>query len=207
MTFDNPDSAQIVQTMLNAVAAARGHFRYESGHHGDLWLNLDSLFVDARQMRRWVSALGESVAVCRSEYVCGPLTGGAFVAQWLAAEIGAGFIFAERFVLPTGAVQYRLPESLRGLLPGKRVLLVDDVINAGSAVLSTLADLQAGGAELVGLASLLTLGQAASQIAPQYSVPFFALASLERGLWLPKECPLCRSGAPLVDPLAQSQQF
>jgi orotate phosphoribosyltransferase len=190
-------SLEIEKAIRNAVVASRGHFVYESGHHGDLWLNLDALFVDARRTRGWAAALAGRVAVCQPDLVCGPLTGGAFVAQSLAAEIGVGFVFAERLVSETGAAQYRIPGSLRKVMHGKRVLLVDDVINAGSAVLATLTDLLDHGVELAGIAALLTLGRAAAQIAKRYGVPLFALATLERGMWTAEECPLCRSGVPL----------
>jgi orotate phosphoribosyltransferase len=194
----DPEPAEIEQGLLEAVAASRGHFLYESGHHGDLWLDLDTLFIDARRARGWAAALARRAVVCQPDLVCGPLTGGAFVAQLLAAELGGDFVFAERIVSATGPVRYRIPQSLRGRLDGRRVLLVDDAINAGSALLSTLTDLLACDAVLAGIASLLTLGEAASQIAAQHGVPLFTLASLERGMWAPEKCPLCHSRVPLV---------
>ena len=195
---------EIEKALLKAVSAMRGHFRYESGHHGDLWLNLDELFLDARSMRSWVSALAQQAIVCRPQFVCGPLTGGAFVAQLMAADLAAGFIFAERQVSEIGQVRYHIPEPLRESLRGRSLLLVDDAINAGSAIQATLADLLACGSELVGLASLFTLGEAAASIASQNGVPLFTLVSLVRGMWLPPECPLCRSGVPLKNRLAPS---
>jgi orotate phosphoribosyltransferase len=185
-----------------AVGATRGHFRYESGHHGDLWLDLDRLFIDAQRMKGWARTLAHRAVVCRPEVICGPLTGGAFVAQLLAMETGAAFVFAERLAGAAGPVRYHIPEPLRPALPGKRVLLVDDAVNAGSALLSTLADLQAYEIELAGFASLLTLGKAAAQITERHGVPFFSLASLERRMWTPAVCPLCASGVPLVTPVA-----
>lgn len=195
---------EIERSVLDALAASRGHFLYESGHHGDLWLELEQLFVDARQARGWATALAGQAAACRPEFVCGPLTGGALIAHSLAAELGAGFIFAERSVPAPGSVRYYIPESLRGALSGRRVLLVDDAVNAGSALRSTLADLLVCRARVAGLAALLTLGEAASQIAKQYGVPLFTLASLDRKLWEPDECPLCRSGTPLINRPARS---
>ncbi|MBU1879414.1 MAG: hypothetical protein KJ734_10730 [Chloroflexi bacterium] len=189
----------VEKTLLEAVGASRGHFLYESGHHGDLWLDLDALFVDARRTHGWAAALARRARTCRPEFVCGPLTGGALIAQSLAVEMGAWFAFVERLVSTSGPVRYRIPESLRETLRGRRVLLVDDVVNAGSALLAALTDVLDCGGELAGLASLLTLGQAASQIAQRYDVPFFTLASLERGMWAPDECPLCSSGVPLMD--------
>lgn len=179
-----------------AKLVSRGHFRYESGHHGDLWLDLDRLFVDPKRTHRWAITLAQQTTACQPEIVCGPLTGGAFLAQWLAAEMGTKFVFAERIVASGGGVSYRVPESLRPVLAGQRVLLVDDAINAGSAVRATLADLQACNSKLVGVACLLTLGQAASQIAQQHGAQFFTLAWLERGIWLPEVCPLCQTGVP-----------
>lgn len=186
----------------HAVGAVRGHFRYESGHHGDLWLNLDHLLVGARRMQTWAAELAQMAVVCQPDVVCGPLTGGAFVAQLLAVQLDTAFVFAERMAGAGGPVRYRVPEPLRPILPGKRVLLVDDAVNAGSALLATLADLQEYKIELAGFASLLTLGEAARQIATRYGVPFFTLTSLEREMWPPDACPLCASGVPLVDRVA-----
>ena len=196
----DPASSEIAKTLLSAVAVSRGHFVYESLHHGDLWLDLDALFVDARRARSWASVLAHRVVACRPEIVCGPLVGGAFVAQSIAAEIGAGFAFAERLTSEAGPVRYHIPESLRGALHGRRVLLVDDAVNAGSAWRSTLTDLLGCGGELAGFASLLTLGDAAAQIAQQHGAPLYTLASLERGMWASEECPLCRAKVPLNEP-------
>src|SRR5262245_51347840 len=89
-------SLAIAQELTAAVSTERGHFRYESGHHGDLWLDLDELLIDARRVRDWAAELARGVAGCEAEVVCGPMTGVAFVAQFLAAELGADFVYAER---------------------------------------------------------------------------------------------------------------
>jgi orotate phosphoribosyltransferase len=190
----------IAAAVLDAASVSRGHFRYESGHHGDLWLHLDALLVDARRTRDWAAALARQAAASRPELVCGPLTGGAFLAQLVAVEVGAGFVFAERIGPEDGSVRYRIASSARATLKGRRVLLVDDAVNAGSALLSTLTDLLRCGAEPVGFACLLTLGEAASRIAEQHGAPLFRLAALERGMWQPQDCPLCAAGTPLIDP-------
>ena len=195
-------AARIERDLLDAVAATRGHFVYESGHHGDVWLDLDRLLVDARRVRGWAAELACRSAPSQAEVVCGPLTGGAFVAQAVAAELGAGFVFAERHAPASGPVRYRIPEPLREPLRGRRLLLVDDAVNAGSALLGTLADARGScGAELAGFASLLALGEAAVEIGDRHGVPFFTLASIERKLWQPVECPLCAAGDPLGDPM------
>ena len=189
---------RIDQALLRAVSAARGHFRYESGHHGDLWLDLDPLFLDAARMRGWAAALARRAAGLGAEIVCGPLTGGAFLAQAIAAELGCGFIHAERHAAG-GAVEYRIPAPLQAAVAGRRVLVADDAINAGSALGLTLAALLRLGAVPAGVACLLTLGEAAGRIAAGHGVPLLALAALERGMWRPEDCPLCAAGVPLED--------
>ena len=197
MSVDAPHA--IEATLLAAVAAERGHFRYESGHHGDLWLDLDTLLVDAGRMRGWARALAERAEACRPDLVCGPLTGGAFLAQMLALELSRSFVFAERLVAADGKVSYRLPSPLRRVVEGSRVLLVDDAVNAGSALGATASALLAAGATLAGFACLLTLGDAAERLAAGHGVPLLPLARLERGLWPPADCPLCRASVPLTD--------
>jgi orotate phosphoribosyltransferase len=194
----------IERGLLGAAAARRGHFRYESGHHGDLWLDLDRLLVDVGRTRRYAAALAERAAACRPACVCGPQTGGAFLAQLLAGELAADFVFAERLVSPAGGATYRIPDQLRATVRARRVLLVDDAVNAGSALLSTRRDLLACGAELAGCASLLALGAAAERIPAATGAPFFRLLALDRKLWPPDACPLCASGAPLMDPMLDS---
>ncbi|WP_342236937.1 phosphoribosyltransferase family protein [Inquilinus sp. OTU3971] len=188
----------IGQALLQAVSATRGHFLYESGHHGDLWLDLDSLFLDAARMRGWAAALAGRAAGLGAEIVCGPLTGGAFLAQLIAAELECDFVHAERRV-EGGMVEYRIPAPLAATLAGRRVLVAEDAINAGSALGLTLAELQRHGAVPAGIACLLTLGEAAGRIAVAQGVPLLALATLERGMWLPRDCPLCAAGTPLQD--------
>jgi orotate phosphoribosyltransferase len=188
----------IGHALLQAVSAARGHFRYESGHHGDLWLDLDPLFLDAARMRGWAAALARQAAGLGVEVVCGPLTGGAFLAQSVAAELGCGFIHAERHAAG-GSVEYRIPSPLAPAAAGRRVLVADDAINAGSALGLTLAALLRLGAVPAGVACLLTLGEAAGRIAAAHGVTLLALAGLERGMWPPETCPLCVAGIPLED--------
>ena len=184
------------------LSARSGHFVFESGHHGDLWLDLERLCLRPAVVRPLAAELARWVGEQRAEVVCGPLVEGAFVALLVAEALGAEFVYAQRFEKEKIAgergelypVEYRLPDVLRDAVRGRRVAIVNDVINAGSAVRGTAADLVACGAELAGIACLMTMGEAAAEIAAQYGVPLFRLAAWESNLWTPEECPLCRTG-------------
>lgn len=148
-------------------------------------------------MQRWADTLAQWAPPCRADIVCGPRTGGAFLAQCVASTLGAEFAYAERIAVPGTPVRYRIPDPLRAAVAGKRVLLVDDAVNAGSALLATLADAATCGATIVGCASLIALGDAATHIARDTGVPFHSLLSLDRQIWSAEACPLCAAGVAL----------
>lgn len=181
------------EELLCLVAPRSGHFRLESGRHGDLWLDLDRLFVRPAALGRFVAELARRLVGHGVEAVCGPSSGGAFLAQAVAFELEAQFFYAERFISLPDRVRYRVPECLRPLVRGKRVAVVDDVVNAGSAVRATVADLRACGARPVAVGALLALGDTC----PAFGLPFESLARLRSHLWAPADCPLCVAGVPV----------
>jgi len=192
------------EDLLALVPVRRGHFRLESGHHGDVWLDLDGLFLRPGRVRRFAAELARRLAGHGVETVCGPLVGGAFLAQTVAEEIGAAFVYAERVEAagddPASPVGYRLPGAALGAVPGRRVAVVDDAINAGSAVRATLAALRAAGSEPVAIGALLVLGTAAAGLAAAHGVPLERLASVPNEVWRPDACPLCAAGVSLGEP-------
>jgi orotate phosphoribosyltransferase len=184
-------------SLLSTLHVQRGHFVYESGHHGDLWIDLDPLFLRPVQTRDWARDLAEIVRTWGADVVCGPMSGGALLAQMIALVLEVDFVSAERIAAQGGGVRYHLPAGLRHTVADRRVLVVDDAINAGSALAQTLTELDRWGAISVGVASLLTMGPAAAEIAADRDLPFGTLATLERGMWTPTECPLCAQGVAL----------
>ncbi|SRR6266446_5007185 len=191
--------------VIALMPARRGHFLLESGHHGDLWLDLELLCLKPDPVRRLAARLAARLAPHAVETVCGPLVEGAFVALMVAAELGVPFSYTERFpnvesraLFP---VDYRVPRALRAEVRGKRVAIVNDVINAGSAVRGTLADLEACHARPVAIGALLVLGSSASRIAADGGVSLETLASLPNNIWTPAECPMCARRLPLASGL------
>jgi orotate phosphoribosyltransferase len=193
----------MLQDLLSLVPAREGHFRLESGHHGRLWLELETLFVDTARVGPLVDALALKLRAHDVAAVCGPLVGGAFLAQALAMTLRAELWFTERVIPPVRhglyRAEYHLPRSLRGRVEGKRVAIVDDAISAGSAVRGTYAELQARSAHPVVVATLLALGSVGLSFFSDERVPVIAMAQLPYELWPPGECPLCALGTPLED--------
>ena len=188
---------------LARIAGRRGHFRMESGYHGDRWLDLDGLFVEPRAIAPSIAALAGRLGPHDIAVVCGPLLGGAFVAQLLAHALDVDFAFTERVASSPAdalyAARYRLPGILVERVRGRRVALVDDVMSAGSSLRATHAALTDAGALSVVVAALTVLGRRGADYFAQLGLPVETLAHQSLDSWAPDECPLCRAGVPLED--------
>lgn len=191
----------VVATPVDGLAVRDGHFLLESGLHAASWIDLDSLFVDPKALAPHVAALAALISEHRITAVCGPLLGGAFVAQAVATHLGVRFYYAERVESNAegGLFQavYRLPGSQRERAAKERFAVVDDVIRAGSSVRATVKDLASLGASTAVVGALLTLGSRAGTHLAQLGIPVVALGSKEIDMWEPARCPRCQAGMPL----------
>jgi orotate phosphoribosyltransferase len=187
--------------LLDLLPGRRGHFLLESGHHSDLWLDLELLCLRPTLLEQAVDVLTARLAPFAVEMVCGPLNEGAFVALLVAERMQVEFSYTERMPPDTDfepfPVTYRLPPCLRERVCGRRVAIIDDVTNAGSAVRSTYAELHRYQAVPVVIASLVVLGEAMTQFAAQQAMPVIGLATMPNHSWEPRACPLCIAGLPL----------
>ena len=200
----DPSGATDLQDEVGRLLSRRnGHFALESGDHGALWLDLELLFLHPARVRPLAEALASRLARHRIEAVCGPLVGGAFVGLAAASALELPFAYAERVSEPATrgsfSFAYRVPGALRSQVAGKRVAVVDDVVNAGSAVRGTLRDLEACGALPVVVGALAVLGRSADALCSGHGVALEALASFPNEIWEPAACPLCARGVPLAE--------
>jgi orotate phosphoribosyltransferase len=196
-------SQDTVAAFLKLVAGRCGHFRLESGYHSQLWLDLDPLFAEPRRVDPFVTTLSSLLRPYDLAAVCGPLLGGAFLAQLVAHALEVEFYFTERVMPPQNSslyqVCYRLGPALGSRIRGKRIAMVDDVMSAGSALRGTFTEIQAHGAVPVVAGALLVFGSIGTDFFSRHNVPVEAVARDEYQMWLPAECPLCAGGQPLED--------
>src|SRR5260370_36152424 len=60
-------------------SSLRSEFRYESGHHGKLWLEIPQLYLRPSRLRRLAAELVRELAAHGVEAGCGPLVEGALL--------------------------------------------------------------------------------------------------------------------------------
>lgn len=195
----------IREGLLELLDGRSGHFRLESGHHGELWLDLDAFLLRPALLSPYVGVLARRLAeTVDPDGVCGPLLGGALIASAVATRLDCELYVAEP-APPSEPpdelfrARYAVPHPVRARLAGRRVAVVDDVVNAASATRATVADLRAGGATVVAIGAMLVLGDRASEYAEREGVPLVHVESLPNRIWEPEACPLCASGEALED--------
>jgi orotate phosphoribosyltransferase len=184
--------------LIALMQATTGHVVYESGHHGNLWLDLDRLWTRPRDLAPFVLDLTRLLPTDDFDVICGPMSGGAFISLAVATELDSPFCYVDRHLLPTGdGVEYVLPKEFYRLVEGCRIALIDDVINAGSATRGAIRALESAGAEITVIGALLVLGSAVPAFASEANLQLVSLAAMSSELWKAEECPLCAEGVPI----------
>ncbi len=178
----------------------RGHFDLGTGYHGDLWLDLDALFLRPALVRPHARWLAERLEDHGIDAVCGPLAGGAFLAQAVADLMDVAFLpaYPARAAGPGDTTGFGLAGSAREVVGGWRVAIVDDAVNAGTATRACFRHLSDLGAAPVAVGALLALGRAEAMVAATMSLPFYAVATAASRVWPARDCELCADGATLT---------
>ena len=182
------------------LSSREGHYAFESGLHGRLWLDLEQLFSRPRRIAPLAAQLAARLDAERPDVVCGPLVGGALLAQMVALTAELRFVYTERTAWTPGAVwsaRYELPRAMEHLVRGQLVAVVDDAVNAGSALRATVAAVRRAGGNVVSLGALIRLGDTVEPYLTEQGLSLQALAVRDNTLWPATQCPLCARGLPL----------
>ena len=165
---------------MSADLVRKGHFVFESGLHGDTWLELDLLIADPTRMRAAATELAARLAGFEADLVCGPLEGGAFLAQWVAEALGTSFAYTTRDGLPPAFA-----------VDGRRTIVVDDAINAGFATTAAVTALRAAGCAVTALGSVLVCAPEGPKVGTRLGIPKVHLEEITTTVWPAADCPLC----------------
>lgn len=175
-------------------ALLEGHFRLTSGLHSPGYLQCALVLQHPAEAEAFGAAIAARVRTLKPQVVLSPALGGIVIGQEVARALGVRAIFAER---QDGTLTLR-----RGftIMPGERVLVVEDVVTTGGSTRETIAVARAAGGEVIGAASIIDRsgGQQALE------VPYHALATVALPTYQPDACPLCAEGTPAVKPGSRS---
>ncbi|NUM79387.1 hypothetical protein HUU42_01175 [bacterium] len=197
-----------MKTFLENLAMQRGHFVLESGMHTDLWITMDALFIDPRSLDPHITALSELLKPYGITAVCGPMLGGAFLAQALAMKLNVRFYFCQPLpVQPEKGLftaRYKLPAVMRERAAKEKFAVADEIISAGSSARVVVDELTECGASVAAIGTLLLLGNKAVEYFQPRGLPIVSLGQQNFNLWPPPDCPLCKQNVPLENKVSSS---
>jgi orotate phosphoribosyltransferase len=174
-------------------AHQQGHFQLSSGLHSGDYLQCALYLAEPRRAARAGRLLAAAVdeVVSGLDLVVSPAMGGLIIGHETARALGLPFLFTER---ADGEMVLR-----RGfaVAPGQRVVIVEDVVTTGKSTREVIEVLEAAGAEVVGLASMVNRSGVARPFGER---PYRALLEVSFPTWTAAECPLCRDGVPVARP-------
>lgn len=184
-------AARTLNLLEETGALRRGHFVLSSGLHSEFYCQCARLFEQPDMAAEAAGLMRELLGETGATVVCAPALGGILWGYELARAFGLRTLFAERDA--TREFSFR-----RGfhLDPSDRVLLAEDVVTTGKSVLELVPLVEAAGASVVGIASIVDRSKGA--FAP--GVPFHALTPLDFLTYEPDDCPLCAAGVPIEQP-------
>jgi orotate phosphoribosyltransferase len=162
----------ILAEFWRAEALLEGHFILSSGLHSARYLQCARVLMDGARASRLASALALQLPdkiKLRLGAVVSPAMGGVIIGHEMGRALGLPAMFVER---PDGTFTFR-----RGfaLVPGEKVLLVEDVVTTGLSSREAIKAVAEAGGEVIAACALVDRSDGAADL----GVPFYPLIRLK----------------------------
>lgn len=195
-----PTQDEIAGLLRETGALREGHFEYRNGLHANEYLQVAlglRSFQNAKLMSvalsRLVRANTEIRALIPQLSIVAPGTGGLPVAYGVCEALRAHQVYWAEREDETGPLRFR---QYLDVLPGEKILLVDDILRSGKQIAELKGLVESRGAEVVGLAVLIF--QETPQTIKFDPLPFYYLTKLDAVYYKDAgSCDLCMRGVPV----------
>ncbi len=203
--------AQRTEELFRASGAFReGHFQLKSGRHADAYVEKFAVLSDPAATSElcgfWAVRMRGHDDPSRPlvDLVAAPTTGGVILAFETARQLGLRSIFAEEVRDADGATRREFRRGF-AILPGERILIVDDILTTGGSLLAMIPAVEAMGGEIVECAVLVDRsGGRTTLVSPTTgrTYPLRSLWQLDLPTYEAGEatCPRCAAGEPVYAP-------
>lgn len=201
------DRVREIFTQTRAIITG-SHVVYTSGKHGTDYVNKDAIYPYTEETDELCQAIAERSQDANVEVVIAPAVGGIILSQGVARHLTkmtgrkVFAIYAEKADKGDAMVAKRGYDQF---IPGKRVLVVDDVLTTGGSakkIVELVKDLKG---IIVGVHVLCNRGNV--QPSDVGGVPIDALINVQMAMYEPAECPLCANGVPINTEVGKGREF
>lgn len=182
---------EIIAMLKEANVLLEGHFLLTSGRHSDKYMQCAKIFQDAKYSVPLCAELVEQYKNDNVEVVIGPAIGAIQMSYEVGKQLGVRNIFAERD--SDGKMTLRRGFTIE---KGQRVLIVEDVVTTGGSVREVIDLVNECGGDIVGVGSIVD--RTGGKI--DFGVPYRSAFAMDITSYEADECPICKTGTPLVKP-------
>ncbi|MEE9198964.1 MAG: orotate phosphoribosyltransferase [Dehalococcoidia bacterium] len=184
MTQDVKEILEESKTILH------GHFLLTSGLHSPTYVEKFRVLQYPTHTEYLCRLMADHYRDRDVQVVAGPTLGGIIIAYEVAKQLGARSIFAER------VGEKRAFRRGLSIVPGDRVLVVDDIMTTGGSVRDVVEAVEEAGGLVLGVAVMVD--RSVGEI--DLKAPLFSCYRLAIPTYSPDECPQCATGMPLSSP-------
>ncbi|OHB20156.1 MAG: hypothetical protein A2854_05105 [Parcubacteria group bacterium RIFCSPHIGHO2_01_FULL_56_18] len=197
------------------------HFVYTKGGHGSEYVNKDALFKYPLELSTMCKSIADAFTdkfgITEADVVLGPAVGGALIAQWVAyhlqitttrTEVLA--IYADKEVVifpgPKTEARFVLNRGYDVVVPGRRVLVVEDILNTGGSVKQVVELARKHGGYVIGVGAICNRGNV--RIVDIGEPPtLYSVVAVKMQVHDSSKCPLCAAGIPINTKIGKGADF
>lgn len=186
-----------VLEIFRAVGAiiTNSHIVLTSGKHSSVYLNKDAVYPHTKEISRICRLMAQKYRGRKMEVVVGPALGGIILSQWVAYHLSrlekreVLGVYTEKTANGSQIFRRRYGE----FVPGKRVLVVEDLTTTGGSVKQLVERVREHRGKVVEVSVMINRD-------PQHvhsgtvGAPFAALAEFPTEAFTAQDCPFCKKG-------------
>lgn len=186
------------------------HIVYTSGKHGSAYVNKDAVYPYTEDISRLCEAVAGQFFRNNEEVdvVVGPALGGIVLTQWVAHHLTRVMcstvlaVYAEK----TADGNFVFTRGYDKLVAGRRVLVVEDILNTGGSVKKVVDLVRETGGYVIGIGALCNRGGVTAHDVGD--VPkLVSLVDVSLDAWDANDCPLCANETPINTAVGKGKDF
>ena len=181
---------EVLKIFADCGGLLEGHFQLTSGRHSDKYMQCAKLFIEPDKAEKLCAALCRKLKGFKIDVVASPAVGGIIMGYIMAKHLGVKNVFAERV---DGKMTFRRGFEIN---KGQKVLVVEDVVTTGGSVREVAELCKECGATVSAIASVVDRSN--GQV--DFGLPYRALLTMDVTSYEAADCPICKTGAPVVKP-------
>lgn len=185
------------------------HFVYTKGGHGSEYVNKDALFTNPKKLSYLTCKIADAFrgfGESETDVVLGPAVAGALVAQSVAYHLSNSVRPVHAVYADKEGEGFVLKRGYDAFIPGKRILVVEDVLNTGGSVKQIVELARAHGGEIIGVDALCNRGGVKKWDIG--NVPYlYSVVSVDMKVYDADKCPLCAQEIPINTKIGKGKEF